>query len=125
MQNIEIDFYSGYEGEKEVIFSIKTNCYQKKIRIWYGYFYSIINQINLSDDGSWPGIAYYHHLRIGWYEEDNWEIPNPEEILLQFENIHLPYDRPIYEGASQVLEEVINILQEAINENLPVYISIE
>jgi hypothetical protein len=126
MQNTEVDFYSGYEGDDEIIFTMKSsNCCQKKLRIWDGYFHSIINQVKLSDDGSWPGLAYYYHLRIGWYEEDNWQIPNINEALLQFKNICLPSDRPIYEISSQVLVEIINILSEAVETDSPIFIQIE
>jgi hypothetical protein len=122
MENIEIDFRCGCGSDEEIILSISTDIYQKKLRIWEGYFNAIVSQIELSADGTWTGIAYYFHLFLGWNKEENWQIPDLNEALLQFKSINMPEDRLIYENAREVLVEIIEFLSEASEKNLPVYI---
>jgi hypothetical protein len=85
-----------------------------------------MEQIEPSKERGWTGLAYYYHLCIGWEEEKNWQIPNLAEALLQFKKISLPmkgeYSHSIYECSEQVLAEIINMLSEAIERKLSVYI---
>lgn len=124
MQNIEIDLYTGYEGEPEMIFEITTNTYSKKLRIWDGYFNRIMKYIGLSQDGNWTGLAYYYHLLIGWNEEDHWQVPDLQEALSQLKSVSIPEDEEMHELRNQVLPEIINILSKGIEEKVPVYITI-
>jgi hypothetical protein len=125
MKDIELDFYSEFDGDTEIIFIIKTDNYQKKLRIWSGYFSQIMRMIEMPEDTPWSGLAYYFHLMIGW-QEDYWQIPNLEEALLQLQSIKLEPDysnNQIYpNGTYLILSEMINMLSESIDKNLPVYI---
>jgi hypothetical protein len=124
MENIEIDFYTKFEEDREIRFSIKTDNYTKIIRIWEGYFNEIMEEVELSDDGTWTSLAYYYHLLEGWYKEDNWQIPDIEKALLQLQNIKFSHDRHIQKNANTVLVEIVNLLLEAIERKTPIYISI-
>jgi hypothetical protein len=124
MKKIEIDFRCGCDRDEEIILSFSTDLYQKRLRIWEGYFNAIVSQIELSANGKWTGIAYYFHLFLGWNKEENWQIPDLYEVLSQFKSINMPKDRLVYENANEVLAEIIEFLAEAIEKNSPVYIAI-
>jgi hypothetical protein len=89
----------------------------KKIRMWTGYFRSILRQIKTPSDTNWTGLVYYNNLLIGWHEEKNWQILC----------IELPVDNPIdnmdYEPERKILSEMINIVSEGIEESFPVCIN--
>jgi ribosomal protein S17E len=123
MKNIEIDLYTGYEGESEIVVEVTTDIFSKKVRIWRGYFSRIIKYIK-PHNNTWTGLAYYYHLVIGSTEEDHWQIPDLEEALSQLKNINIPEDEQMYEVKTQVLPEIINILSKGIEEKVPVYITI-
>ncbi len=95
--------------------------------MWRGYFRKILRQIKTPPDISWTGLAYYNNLLRGWHEEKNWPIPCLEEVLLQLKGIELPVDNPVnnidYEPDRKILVEMISMVSEGINGNLPVYIN--
>jgi hypothetical protein len=127
MNNIEIDFYSGFEGEEEIEFFSTRELHTKRIRMWIGYFRTILRQTQTPPDTDWTGLVYYNNLLIGWHEEKNWQIPCLEEVLFQLENAKIPIDDPInnidYEPERKILVEMINLVSEGINESFPIYIN--
>jgi hypothetical protein len=127
MNDIDMDFYSGFEDEEEIEFFVQTNSRTKKIRMWIGYFRTILRHIKTSPDVGWTGLVYYDNLLIGWHEEKNWRISCLKEVLLQLKGIELPVDNPVnnldYEPERKILVEMISIVSEGINGNFPVYIN--
>jgi hypothetical protein len=127
VNNIEIDFYSGFEDEEKIEFFSIRNLHTTKIRMWIGYFRMILRQIKTRPDTSWTGLVYYNNLLIGWHEEENWQIPCLEEILFQLESVKIPIDDLAnnidYKPERKILIEMINLVSEGINENFPVYIN--
>jgi hypothetical protein len=80
------DFYSGYEGEGEIVFYHKSSQWDIevcKLSMWVGYFDEIINSIPPNRQGFWEGIPYYYHLNTGFYDEENWECKDKEFFLAQ------------------------------------------
>ena len=53
--NENYEFYSGYEGEPEVILSVKNNELET-VHIWDGYFYDIFGEPSLDGKG-WNGFT--------------------------------------------------------------------
>jgi hypothetical protein len=127
MNHFDIDFYSGFEDEEEIQFLIQTNSHTKKIRMWIGYFRSILRQIKTPLDNNWTGLVYYNNFLKGWHEEENWQIPCLEEVLLQLKSLELPVDNPIdnmdYEPERKILLEMINIVSEGIEKSFPVCVN--
>lgn len=73
---IDERYYDGFEGDEEICIRLLINEVEvESIGIWGGYFSSIIKLISPQNEG-WTGFAYYFHLNIGWYDEENWEVPN-------------------------------------------------
>ena len=54
-----IDYYTGFEGEPEVIFTRRRldGESQSQIRLWVGYYDDMIEQIPPGKNGSWKGIT--------------------------------------------------------------------
>jgi hypothetical protein len=123
MQVSKIDFYTGFEDEPELVFVQKTEVYEKRLMLWEGYFDTImIQKANLSSAGEWIGLAYYYHLCLGCWGDDqeNWQIPNIEEVLNQLKKIQfLEEDAQII----TVLNALISFLVEASNNNSSVFIT--
>jgi hypothetical protein len=126
MKNIEIDFYNAFEGDEEITFSISTDEYKKTLRIWHGYFWEIMDKIEPSEEDGWTSLAYYHHLLLGWNREENWYIPNLEEALSQLQSIELLPDystnQKYYNAEYRILAEMIDMISEAIDRKLKVYV---
>lgn len=113
-------YYKGFEGEPEMTFSLMENgIITQKFTIWMGYFNCIMALIQPEEEG-WTGLAYFYHLYIGWYEEENWPIPNLAEAYGQLEKL-CPGDLR-YEEAGEVLLMIRNMLKHAIDHSGTVYI---
>lgn len=122
MKIYEIDFYTGFEGEPELVFTQVVNDYKKIFRLWEGYFDTIIQHISVSTDGNWKGLAYHYHLCLGCWGDDqkDWQIPNIAEALIQLQEIK------IQEEDTQtviILDALIEFLKEAHAEDISVSIT--
>ncbi len=113
-------FYDGFEGEPKITFCLMENdIIVEEVGIWDGYFNKIMNLVRPERE-RWTGLAYYYHLYTGWYEEDNWLIPNILETYEQLVNI----DSGELENKEEkeILDLVVNLLKRAIDNNGKVYI---
>ena len=113
-------YYEGYEGDPNMLFCRTENDIPvEKINIWDGYFDFIMSLVQPEEEG-WTGLAYFYHLIIGWYEEENWLIPNIAEAYGQLEKLN-PEELP-YREAKEVLALLLNMLKRAMDTNGKVYI---
>lgn len=62
------DFYTGFEGEPELLISSKDFRGEVKVvmNLWIGYFDSIMNLIPPNSKGKWEGVPLHYHLLSGW-----------------------------------------------------------
>ncbi len=69
-------YYEGFEGDEEILLRLYVHDKEiEQLGVWSGYFNSIVQTIKPQKDG-WTGLAYYYHLAIGWYDEENWVVPD-------------------------------------------------
>ncbi len=114
------NYYDGYEGELEIQFikgSIKGE--RKIISIWEGYFDDIMRQFQPGKHG-WQGLAYYYNLDIGWEEADYWKIPDLNEVLMEFNSLNT--EKLQFKDSKNVLQEICDLICDAINTNQNIYI---
>ena len=95
---------------------------QKTICIWDGYFDNIMNLFEPTDKG-WEGIALYYHLDTGWYDESPWELTDIKGTLTQFQA--LDKEKLTFENSKYLLEELCNLLQDAIVQKRKIWIARE
>ncbi|WP_379140247.1 dihydroorotate dehydrogenase (quinone) [Paenibacillus sp. sgz500992] len=82
------DFYTGFEGEPEIIFYFQNSEGQKvQIKAWIGYFDSIMAAIQPNENG-WSGLSYYYHTDTGWFEETPWRIPDLGDALNGLQSVN-------------------------------------
>jgi hypothetical protein len=117
------DFYNGFEGEGEIQFIRLLNDGNKNvIRIWEGYFDDLMGKFEPTPNG-WIGLAYYYNLDEGWYEDSPWKIPNIIEALQQFKGIEGAEFR--FQESKSVINEICNLLKNALEDHNCVYIAKE
>jgi hypothetical protein len=118
----ESNFYTGFEGEPELVFSQVVNDHKKILRLWEGHFDTIIQYASVSKDGNWKGLAYYYHLCSGCWSNDqeNWQIPNTIEALVQLQEIKIQQEDT---QIAIIYDALIEFLKEAHAGNIPVYIT--
>lgn len=117
--NINKKFYNGFEGEPEMTFCLMENGVTvEKIGIWDGYFDNIMKLVRSGEEG-WTGLAYFYHLCIGWYEEDNWLMPNISEAYRQLAGID---SEELEKEEKEVLILIVNLLKRAMDNGGKVYI---
>lgn len=118
--NLNEKFYVGFEGEPQITFCLlENNIIIEKLCIWDGYFNEIMKMIQPNKEG-WIGLAYYYHLYIGWYEENEWFIPNILEAYEQIKNIH--FDECRYQEEKEICVLICKLLKRALDNNGRVYI---
>lgn len=81
------DFYSGFEGEPEIRFTLKAPTGEERVlRLWEGYFEELLERID-PVGGCWTGLALPYHLHEGWYEDAPWRVEDIEAIARQWIDI--------------------------------------
>ncbi|WP_127533291.1 hypothetical protein [Paenibacillus kobensis] len=104
------DFYSGFEGEAEIIFSFENSEDQKvQLKIWIGYLDSIMAAIQPNENG-WSGLAYYYHTDTGWFEETPWRIPDIGDALNNLQSVS---KIELDQATLTVFQSIVEILHQA------------
>jgi hypothetical protein len=123
---IEIDFYKAFDGDDGIILSINTEHCSKKIVIWDGFYRDIIDRLKPIDDGV-PCLVYYYDKVMDFNNKDKvCQISNLDKILFELQNIKLlpdnRTDQIYYNAEYRVLSEIIDMITEAIDKKISVYI---
>lgn len=109
---IDRTYYEGFEGDREIIFTLSVpNGETKSYGIWDGYFDCIIESIKPTGP-VWDGFLYHYHLVDGWYDEDDWQVPDLKlyyKQLLDIDENQLHFPR-----AKEVLRLLRNLFQQAV-----------
>lgn len=116
----EFDFYTGYEGEPELVISQEDVHGNSKtvIRLWVGFFDSIMELIKPNAQGEWEGVVLYYHTATGWYEISPWRCDDVPLLIDQLESI----ERQELDSPDQsVLDTLIETLKNAVNSNDSIY----
>lgn len=96
MGKLNLDLYSGFEGEPEYVITHRDpNGRQRTIRAWGGHFDAIVMRFEPGPAG-WMGIALHVHLLTGWHDREEWTDPNPTDTLRQLELV----DRGVLDEAA-------------------------
>jgi len=123
MNSINDKYYKGYEGEPEIQFIEELGMNEKKIiSIWSGYFDDVMSIVKPTDVG-WEGIALHYHLSTGWYEASPWQLIDIEGTLEQFQQ--LDEKMLAFEKSEYLLQEICDLLQEAIDNKHEIWIALE
>jgi hypothetical protein len=85
-----IDLYTGFETDREMIFTEKSSSNQIifKIKLWYGYFDSIMRLIPLSNNAHPDSIIYNWQKVQGFYDDEIWECKRVQEFYNQLLQIN-------------------------------------
>ena len=79
MENTKADFYSGYEGEPEVVF-VLTGRSSGSIHAWEGHVDAILGAVPPGPLGRLEGLLLPYHLLTGcWGDEQEMVV---EEVVL-------------------------------------------
>lgn len=111
MRSVIKDYFSGFEGEAEITFVRKdAQGDELAFTLWYGYFYEIMEPIEPGPTG-WTGLALPYHTVTGWYDDNDWLVPNPAEVAQQLDAV----ERGMLKApASQILDELVAFIREGI-----------
>lgn len=120
----EFDFYNGFEGEPEIIISRKdiNGDIKMIIRLWIGFFDSIMNLIKPDKNGKWEGVPLYYHEETAWYDGSPWKCDHVELLIIQLESVdtsELDIKR------KKILEILMNELKRSVSLKEYIYIEIE
>lgn len=120
MDTINNKHYEGFQGEPEIQF-IRIDNKGKKIvlRIWIGFFDSILSLIEPTDAG-WKGLAYYYHMHEGWYEESPWQITDIAATINELQKIN---KNSLDIQTQNAFNDLIELLTNALSENNAVWIN--
>ena len=109
--NITTDFYSGYEGENEIILTVTTEN-KITIHIWDGYFENIFGSPIITNT-DWKGFTKDYQERVRTFScTDIPIIVEPTEYLLdmkQYINNYFSYDE-----SNACLNAMINLFEYAL-----------
>jgi len=106
------DYYQGFEGEPGIHITHANRELQSiaVIKLWYGYFRSIIDLINPNKNGNWEGVTLAYHLHTGWYDDERWEC---EDILLFLNQLESISAKSLRREEVEILNLLKPILREA------------
>ena len=106
-------YYEGCEGDEEILFRLYIGKKEvESVGIWGGYFSTIIELIPPKEEG-WVGFSYYYHLNSGWYDEENWYVP---DIDLFYEQLQETDENKLaYNADKEVLDLIRSMFSKAKN----------
>lgn len=108
--DIITNFYTGFEGEPEIIFYFEDSEAQKVLlKAWIGYFDSIMAAIQPNENG-WRGLSYYYHTDTGWFEETPWRIPDLGDALIDLQSVN---KTELEQETLLVYQSIFELLQKA------------
>ena len=107
----EVDYYTGFEGEPEMVFSLMDSkgTPLHVVRCWIGYFDQIMQEIVPGPSGEWEGMSLHYAMITGWRERSLWVCDCADLYLEQLKRI-----RPdkLEKDAVRVLASLIGLLQD-------------
>lgn len=124
------DYYTGFEGEPEILFKIQANEKTFEFKMWIGYFNSILDNVKFPNPETNRFLSLYY-LQEGWYDESPFEIEDVNEVIHVFNTFDI--DKLSKDEKTQInsmistLEEInnelISFLEFSLNNNYTVTIS--
>ncbi len=110
MDTIDNRHYDGFEGEPEIQFiRVAENGDKFILRIWIGFFDSIMSAIKPKTYG-WTGLSYYYHMHEGWYTESPWRAPDTVAIINELKKLN----KSMLDSKTQnVLNDIIELLLDS------------
>lgn len=113
------DFYTGFEGEPGIVLFFRESNGQKVLlRMWIGYFDSIMEAIQPNKNG-WRGLSYYYHTDTGWFEETPWRIPDLGDALIDLQSVN---KTELEQETLVVYQNIFELLQKAHSSDGEVWI---
>ena len=104
------DFYAGFEGEPEFLFSVDGRL---RLRCWEGHLSAFLDTV-LPEQGRWTGLAKAYHLDL--WDDHPWQVTNNAECLAQLQQARMDDDVSA-EGAGEANEvrlSLINLFRDAV-----------
>jgi hypothetical protein len=121
MSNLGTDFYTGFEGEPEIRFTVADRgSEERSVRLWAGYFDALMNEVQ-PDPGAWTALALPYHLNEGWYDSSPWRIPDLDAAIRQWMTIDALSLGPEYVAAHAAVLQVLLGAKQASKEVLIAY----
>ena len=86
-----IDFYIGFEGEPEIVLISRDEIGNDivRLKIWIGYFDSIMELIPVDKVKRGEGVLSHYHKHTGWYDDGIWQCEKIEDWESQLNSINL------------------------------------
>lgn len=118
---IDIDLYSDFIGELEIIFTERDSSNQIlfKVDLWYAGFSSLMGFIPLHGDMDTDSLTYNWQKGIGFYDENLWELKRVQEFYDQLVNIT---NIPIQAQLDDVRNALLQICQSSLESGNKLFI---
>lgn len=115
-----IDYYLGFEGEPEIslMYSSSDNT-RFSIRIWEGYFDTMMSYIQPIANGE-KGLFYYYDTHTGWYDHSPWKLLDLSVVINELQSI----DKKILDQIClDILSDMYNLALQAKKEETYIWIT--
>lgn len=106
------DYYTGFEGEPEILFKIQDKEKTFEFKMWIGYFNSILNNVKLPEFETNNFLSLYY-LQEGWLDESPFEIKDVSEVIYVFNAFDID---KLSKDEKARINSMINTLEEIKNE---------
>jgi hypothetical protein len=116
----EFDFYKSFDGEPELTISQKdfSGNNINSIKLWIGFFDSIIELIKPNCKDEWEGFILYYHTHTGLYDNSSWKC---EEVILFIQQLESIEKLQLDVQTQEILEILIELLKESISSKTIIY----
>lgn len=119
-----IDFYKGFEGYPEIHIFHKDSEENLilLLKLWEGYFDSIIRLIEPNSEGYWEGFALdYHTFKVYdvWGNEEPWKCEDKNLLLTQLKQIET---ENLDKETVSIHQITLKMIKDAIDSENEIYI---
>ncbi|MCL9806917.1 hypothetical protein NAT51_15380 [Flavobacterium amniphilum] len=118
-----VDFYSGFEGEDEIVLSFVNGNEVVTVRMWESYFGNLIKAIRIQDYMHLPNTLFsiYNTTEGGWYDQDEWEVNDVTLFRSQLVSVDVTQ---LESTESEIVNLLISLLDNFQEHELRIFISL-
>lgn len=110
MRTVVKDYFTPFAEPGELTFIRRSGDRELAFTMWEPLFGSFMSAVTPSATG-WTSLALMYHLDKGWYEDEDWQVPDPTEALVQLETLHR-------DQLSDQEREILDALSDFIREGI-------
>lgn len=110
MRKVIKDYFTPYAEPGELTFVRRSRAEELVFILWEPIFGAFMDAVTPTETG-WTSLALMYHMDKGWYEDEDWQVPDPAKALAQLEALHR---EQLSDQEREILDELSAFIRQGI-----------